>query len=330
MRTLIVHNSQSGFGSDAIFEFERSLLHPGDECVMRIVREKGDDARALADAEEFDLVVISGGDGTVANMLYTLRDRGVLACVFPSGTANLFFNCLGNAAEPAAIARACRMGRCASTDLGEIMWLDERGRRHRTGFGLMAGLGYDAQLMQAAVAAKRRLGQAAYFTAALSNTHPTVQRFTITVDGVTYERTGISCMVANSATIQGDIEIVPGCALDDGTLTVIMLETEDAAQLLKPLFLGLIDREGRKMGRPHIESWTGRDIRVESALAIPMEVDGDAVEGPVSTYIARALPACNQLVVDALSPYAPDREGEPRFGEVDDVAFPPFGEALRR
>ena len=329
MRTLIVHNSMSGFGSDAIYEFERSLMHPGDECVLRIAGDKVDDTKALEDAEDFDVVVISGGDGTVTNMLYILRDRGVLTCVFPSGTANLFFNCLGNAAEPAAIARSCRTGQSATTDLGEIMWLDDQGLRHRAGFGLMAGLGFDAQLMQAAIPAKRRIGQAAYFTAALANPHPTVQRFTITVDGVTYERTGISCMVANNATIQGNIEIVPGCRMDNGTLTAIMLETDDAAQLLKPLFFGIIDRDGQKIGRPHIESWTGREIRVESSIAIPMEVDGDATEGNVSSYIARVLPGCNSLIVDSMSPYAPSGSAEPRFGEVDEVAFPPTGDELK-
>ena len=67
MRVLIVHNISSGFGSDAIFEFERALLRQGDECVLRLmVKDDADkSASLLADAENFDLVVISGGDGTI-------------------------------------------------------------------------------------------------------------------------------------------------------------------------------------------------------------------------------------------------------------------------
>jgi diacylglycerol kinase family enzyme len=72
VRVLIVHNEASGFGSDAIYEFQRSLLREGDECVLRLLSKDATDlgASLLEDAEEFDLVVISGGDGTVATLLY--------------------------------------------------------------------------------------------------------------------------------------------------------------------------------------------------------------------------------------------------------------------
>lgn len=323
MRTLIVHNPKSGFGSDSIFEFQRALVRPGDECVLRLMTDELSDRHLVHDAERFDLVVISGGDGTVASMLYNLRDRNVLTCVFPSGTANLFFANLGNAAEPAALARACRMGHSALTDLAEVMWLDGEGRRHRAGFGLMAGLGYDAQLMEAAIPSKRAMGQAAYFAAALSNPKPQVQRFVITVDGVTYERRGISCMVANNAMIQGDIEIVPDCTMDDGLINVIMLETGDAAQLLTPLLFGMVDKEGKKIGRPHLETWKGREVRIECDSALAMQVDGDVVEGPVTSYLARALPKANRLVVDGMSRYHnDDGDEQPLFGGTEEIAFP--------
>lgn len=325
MRTLIVHNPKSGFGSDAIFEFERALVRPGDECVVRIMTDELSDRHLVRDAERFDLVVVSGGDGTVASMLYYLRDRNVLTCVFPSGTANLFFANLGNAAEPSALARACRMGQSALTDLAEVMWLDEQGRRHRTGFGLMAGLGFDAQLMGAAIQNKKAMGEAAYFAAALSNRRPQVQRFVITIDGVTYERQGISCIIANNAMIQGDIEIVPDCTMDDGLVNVIMLETDTAAQLLKPLLFGVVDKEGKRIGRPHLETWKGREVRVECDSSLAMEVDGDVVEGRVSAYLARALPKANRLVVDGMSRYhgKEQQDQEPLFGGTEEIAFPP-------
>lgn len=324
MRTLIVHNAKSGFGSDAIFEFERALLAEGDECTMRILVPDRPNRDILDDAEDFDLVVLSGGDGTIASLLYQLRERDVLTCAFPSGTANLYFSNLGNAAEPAAIARACRKGHSANCDLGEVMWLNDRGKRVRRGFGLMAGLGFDAQLMEAAMPAKKSIGQAAYFTAALANPRPAVQRFTITVDGVTYERTGISCIVANNAKIQGDIEIVPDCRMDDGLLDVIMIETDAAAKLLKPLFIGIVDRDGKKIGRPRLEKWQGRDVRIETDGPIPMQVDGDVVASEVTAYIARVLPEANRLVVDDLSIYHPENEDDDSslFGGTEEIAFP--------
>ena len=102
MRCLIVHNKHSGFGSDAIYVFERELVRSGDECLLRVVGESFSAREAVADAERFDVVVLSGGDGTVSSLLWELRGRSVPTCIFPSGTANLLFSNLGN--WPAASA----------------------------------------------------------------------------------------------------------------------------------------------------------------------------------------------------------------------------------
>ncbi|WP_443742351.1 diacylglycerol kinase family protein, partial [Tractidigestivibacter sp.] len=101
MRSVIIHNPMSGFGSDAIFEFERALVHAGDECTFRALAPDFVAEDAVADAEDFDVCVLSGGDGSVTGLLYALRNRNVPVCVFPSGTANLLFANIGNAPEPA-------------------------------------------------------------------------------------------------------------------------------------------------------------------------------------------------------------------------------------
>ncbi len=326
MRTLIVHNPKSGFGSDAVFQFERSLVHAGDECVMRMLEPGFETRGVLADAEKFDVVVISGGDGTVASLLYELRYRKVPTCVFPSGTANLLFSNIGNAPEPASLARACRKNSFADLDMCEMTWADETGAEHKAGFSLMSGTGFDAQLMQAALPNKASMGQAAYFAAVLENTHPDVIQFKITVDGVTYEREGITCMVANNAMMQGDIQIVPNCRMDDGRLDVIVVETNRAAQLLRPLIFGLVDPSGNAIGRPKLESFSGKSVRVEASKPIPLEIDGEVVPGKTCAYEATCLPGASRLIVDTMSPYKKDvaapAEAAPSFGEVEEIAFP--------
>lgn len=322
MRTLVIHNPKSGFGSDAVFQFVRALVRAGDECLVRVLEQDFDAREACADARDFDVVVVSGGDGTVTALLYALRSTGIPVCVFPSGTANLLCSNIGNAPEPAALALACRKGKTALLDLGEISWEDERGERPSRGFGLMSGTGFDAQLMKAAMPNKAVMGQAAYFTAVLANPHPGVEHFSITVDGTTHERDGITCLVANNATMQGDIQIVPNCRMDDGYLDVIMIETRDAVQLLKPLAFGLADREGQAIGRPYIESFRGREIRVESSSPVPLEVDGEVIEGLVNAYEARILPGAVRIVVDSMSPYGTADDGSSRFGSSEVIAYP--------
>lgn len=305
MRTLIVHNPRSGYGGDAIFEFERSLLRDGDECVFRtLTSNPAEDADRLTDAEEFDLVVISGGDGTISNTLYTLRNRNITACVFPSGTANLLAANIGNASEPSALASACMAGNSFSADLGEMRWTDTEGNDHVEGFALMSGTGFDAQLMHDARPAKQFLGEAAYFAAALANLRPKVYHFTIEVDGTTYEHDGISCIIANTAMMQGDIEIVPDCVMNDGMLDLIVLETTDAAQLLVPIMSGIVDPTGHDSKRPHIATYRGSHISVTSDGPMKVEVDGDVIPGEVLSWEARSLPSCCNIIIDSMSRYS--------------------------
>lgn len=322
MHTLIIHNANAGFGSDAIFLFMRYLVRSGDDCEFRSLAADWDAEDAVADADDFDLVVVSGGDGTVATLLHALRDTTALVCVFPSGTANLFFVNLGNCSEPAALARACRIGHAITPDLGHVRWVDGAGEAHERGFALMAGSGFDAELMRAAVPNKKAMGEAAYFLAALANPRPPVVTFTIDCDGERHVRDGIACIVANTAKIQGDIEIIPDCRLDDGLLDVIVLESPDVAGLIKPLFAALVDRRGSSIGRPQIESFKGRSIRVRSSSPIPMQIDGEPVEGDVMGFDAQVTRESCRLVVDNMSPYDPGDDAAPLFPGTEERAFP--------
>lgn len=323
MRTLIIHNPKSGFGSDAVYQFQRAVVREGDECVFRLLKPDFDPVDAVGDAQGFDVVVVSGGDGTCASVLHALQGTGVPVCIFPSGTANLLNANLGNTPEPQSLARACRTGRTADVDLGEFAWVDEGGKKHVRGFALMGGSGYDAQLMQAALPNKAMMGEAAYYAAVLANPRPEVIRYRITVDGEVHELSGIMCLVANNATIQNDIKIAPDCRMDDGLLDVIVVEIENAAQLARPLFFCLVDREGKKIGRPRIECFQGREISIETSEPVPLEVDGEVEHGLVTRYDARVLPGAARLIVDQMSPYGRDEEpSEPKFGGTEDAAYP--------
>lgn len=323
MRVLIVHNPRSGFGSDAVFAFEREVVRAGDECLLRVVKNDFTANDALVDAEDFDVVVLSGGDGTVSNLLYELKNRAVTACIFPSGTANLIFANIGNSPEPAALARACRWGETTNCDMGEIEWCDAQGTVQKRGFSLMAGSGYDAELMSAAAPNKRAFGEAAYFLAVLSDPNPHVYHYVIDADGTKIERDGIACLVANTATIQGEIEIVPDCRMDDGLLDIIVLEAADTTQLIRPALAGIFDRKGKAIQRPHIETFRCKNVTVTADAPILMQVDGDVIEGTVNSWSAHVIEGANRVVVDSLSNYAPtEHRDSALYGVEAERAFP--------
>ena len=135
MKLLVINNLASGYGEGAIYDFVRAFAQDGDEIVMRCTDGTSDLRLFLHDAEEFDVVVASGGDGTVATVTYLLADTGIPVLPFPAGTANLLSMNLASPTEPHALAKMTREARCMDFDIGEI----ELASGEHVGFSIMAG-----------------------------------------------------------------------------------------------------------------------------------------------------------------------------------------------
>ena len=305
MRCLIVHNLASGPHSDEIFTFIHALLATGDEVVMRCIGEALETEEAVADARSFDRIVVSGGDGTVANVLDHLRDCGVPILVFPSGTANLYFQNVGNAPDAAALAQACRAGITAKVDMGELFWVDESGETRRHGFINIAGSGFDATIMEKAAPTKNDIGEIAYVLSALSTPEPQVAHFTIEHDGEVDELDGISCMVGNTASIQNEINLFPDCRMDDGLIDIAVVEPTTLVGLLGSG--GRSSRPSRRKpprlpARPHSAcSSTARSYPITRACLAPECCRNASISSLTSSRTSALIPKSSS----ARASYAP-------------------------
>lgn len=301
MRCLIIHNLASGPHSDEIFTFAHMLSAAGDEIVMRFIGDGMEPEEATADIRTFDRVVVSGGDGTVSSVLDKLRGSGVPTLIFPSGTANLFFNNIGNAPEAAALAKACRAGRTAKVDMGELYWEDEAGAVRRHGFLIIAGSGFDATIMEKAGTTKNEIGEVAYVLAGLSTLTPQVAHFTIEHDGMVDELDGISCMLGNTAVIQNDINLFPGCRMDDGMLDIVVIEASTLVQLLPTAIAGVFDPVGKGLGRPQFKMFQAREAKITCTPSLGMQFDGELISNNSGVFGARVLPSCLDIIIDDFS-----------------------------
>ncbi len=302
MRCLIIHNLASGPSSDEIFAFTHALAAAGDEVVMRFIGDGMEPEDCVADITTFDRVVVSGGDGTVSNVLDQLRGCGVPTLIFPSGTANLFFNNIGNAPEAAALARACREGRTAKIDMGEIFWTDDAGVEQRHGFIIIAGSGFDAEIMKTAAPTKNEIGEIAYFLAALSTPNPTVAHFRIEHDGAVDELDGICCMAGNTAVIQNDINLFPDCRMDDGMIDIVVIEPARTVQLLPTVIAAALDPAGKAIGRPQFKMIQAKEAKISCTPSMGMQFDGEVIPSNSGVFGARVLPQCLDVIVDGFSP----------------------------
>ena len=285
MKLLVINNLASGFGEGSVYDFIRSFARDGDEVCVRSTDGTTDVRDLLGDAEAFDAVVASGGDGTVATVSYRLANTGVPILPFPAGTANLLAANLASPMEPHALAKLVREERTLDFDLGEI---EVDG--HRFGFGIMAGAGYDAAIMHGAVPAKRLLGPMAYFSAALANPLPQPSRFKLDLDGEHVESEGLGILLVNFSKIQFDITVTHDNEPRDGVFDVVVLKAQNAFELIPALLAGLLDRGGDFPDRTgSLEIHRAREVRVEADPPMEVQYDGEATNltTPFTAHIMR-------------------------------------------
>lgn len=292
MKLLIINNPQAGYRDGSVFDFIRSVADDQTEIVLRTLGPDVTTDDLLTDAEDFDMVVPSGGDGTVCSVAYRLRNTGIKVLPFPAGTSNALALNLYSPTEPHALAALAKTGTALDFDMGELVAGSER-----HGFSLVAGCGYDATIMNAAQENKPRLGPMAYFHAAFSNPAPTTAHFTITIDGTTIERDGLSVMVANFSRMQFDLALTHENQPRDGLLDIMVLETQNALELIPAFITTWLDRSGGFHDRGDgVETFRGANVQIVSDPPLPIQYDGEATA--LTTPAAFTLmPRCVRYVV---------------------------------
>ena len=293
MKVLVIHNLRSGLRNGAVYDFVRSYAAEGDSVTIRTLGANTPLAELMNDAAEYDFVIASGGDGTVASVAYELRNTGIPLLPFPAGTANLLALNLFEPNESHALCKVVDEAKTLDFDMGEIE--DANGKK--LGFSVMAGCGYDELIMRNATGRKHLLGDMAYFEAAVANPTPQVSNFTITIDGETIKESGIGVLLANFSKMQFDLMVSDENLPRDGYLDVVVLKTENAVQLLPTVMAKVFDHTGalaKKVGG--LQIYRGKEIQIDADPAMLVEYDGEPSE--VSTPItARCLPRATRFIV---------------------------------
>jgi len=271
MKLLVINNLASGYRDGAIHDYLRMVCADGDEACIRCTDGTTPIAPLLAGAEDFDVVVAAGGDGTIAAVAYGLAYTGIPILPFPAGTGNLLATNLKSPLEPHALADMTQHMKTLDFDMGEI----EAGGR-RFGFSIMAGAGYDATIMHDAKPAKKTLGAIAYFQAAIANALPQKSHIRLVLDGKTFESEGLGVLLVNFSRIQFDIPIAHGADARDGAFEVVILKAENAFGLIPALVAGIMDRDGVHPDRTDsLEIHHGREVEVYADPPFHIQYDGE-------------------------------------------------------
>lgn len=292
MKLLVINNINSGYGEGAVYDFIRSFVHDGDEVCLRSTDGSTDVTTMLDDASDFDAVIASGGDGTVAAVSYVLANSGIPILPFPAGTANLLALNLQSPNEPHALAKMVRADLKLDFDLGEV---EVDGKSF--GFVIMAGAGYDAAIMRDAKPHKRVWGPMAYFSAAIANATPQVSEFHMVLDGKPVESEGLGILLVNFAKIQFDLAVTHENLPRDGELGVVVLKGKSAFDLIPALISTVLDRDGMHPDRTDsLEIYTAREMSVIADPPMEVQFDGETT-GLTTPFKARVLPGAVRYYV---------------------------------
>jgi YegS/Rv2252/BmrU family lipid kinase len=264
---------------------------------LRQTSARGDAARFAAEqGSAVDAVFTLGGDGTVMEVLHTLRRSGVPVGIIPAGTGNLVARALAIPLNVDRAVRALAVGSRRIVDLGLIHGDPPKA------FAFGAGVGIDASMIERTTAfAKRRLGVLAYALAAgaAALRHDRFHVRIVTERG-SAEYDASLTLVANFGSVLGaHIALGPGITPDDGLLDICVYAPRNGLDAV-PMLWRLVTRDYRDDGRMYFAK--AREVVIECDPPRIFQADGEimglspvriSVDAGAATLLVPAAPPRN-------------------------------------
>lgn len=271
---------------------QERLTEAGLRFEIRETAGEGDALKWAREAEDVDMVVALGGDGTVMEVMSGLLEggRGLPLAQVPAGTANLLARTLNIPTDLDGALDVALQGVIVELDVGR---LEGSGRY----FAMVAGAGFDAQLIEDTPRAlKNRLGFLAYVFAGVRNLFRLRQSdISLQVDGVHHHLRAHTIMALNIGGIEGlKVRGVTEIDPHDGKLDVAIVTPASLTGLLEVTWR-LVTR--RLSGYEHLRFMQAEKVRIVADPPLNVEIDGE----PLGTtpLALEAVPAAARFIVPA-------------------------------
>lgn len=235
MRVTAIYNPEAGAKTLTRRRFAALLERAGYHATYLSAKEKRW-KEALDDPG--DLVIVSGGDGTIAKVVRRLAGGGFPIAILPSGTANNIARSLGLDGPLEKLVARWRTAVPTPIDLGAASgpWGDEL-------FVEAWGLGVFPRMLEMAAArekmpaARRRRSDSKYgipLMIDLVTTSP-AKSWTVTLDGRDHSGDYIMLEAMNIRYIGGGMELAPNADATDGALDVVAVRQEERTRFVEYL-----------------------------------------------------------------------------------------------
>jgi diacylglycerol kinase (ATP) len=259
---LVVANPSSGRGRSVKIANQFVALAEESGVKSTLVALNGEDLMLAAIEQHLQDrkwrgIVAVGGDGLLHSLLSIVKEHGLPFTVIPAGTGNDFAREIGS--KRRSLKENLNRILDQPIQIDSFTVKSPSGVRHGA---QVLSLGFDALVNERANAIKSVRGKAKYVVAMVREL-PVFKpmHFSITVDGVSYEREAMLIAIANGPSYGGGMLICPGADHADGILDLLILNRVSTLELLK-VFPKVYF--GKHITHPAIEVIRGKHILVNA------------------------------------------------------------------
>lgn len=268
------------------------LLSEADYSVtVYPTKDRGDATVKVASLpeNEFDQIVVCGGDGTLNEVITGLMQAGLKTPIgyVPAGTLNEWSSGLGIARDIKKAAEDAVNGRARSLDIGKF---NNKYFTYTASFGAFTSASYSTPQD-----IKNVFGQAAYFfegIKSVGNIKPIPLKFV--ANGREIEGDFLFGAITNSMSVGGIVKFSDNeVELNDGYFEVLLIRNPDNILKLQPMIDGILKKE---LNREGMEFFRTKEITVIGGSDVSWTLDGEYAAGEDIINISNVHSAINLIV----------------------------------
>lgn len=270
MKCAVICNPNAGKGGERSLEPALHVFqNAGWDLSVSYTSAPGDATRMAqhAVAEQKDAVLIAGGDGTINEAIQALAGSETALGYLPYGTVNIWARELAIPLDLSSAAGTILNGRIERVDLGCA---------NRRYFLLMAGIGFDGEVVRRARSLERhkgRLGILPYIASGLSAI-PTYRGADIELrfDGVIRRVQALMLILGNTRLYGGFFHLTPNAVVNDGWLDVCVVKGRGPFALARQSIPVLVSRS---VSFSDVDLFRVRAMEVQTDVPLPFQLDGE-------------------------------------------------------
>ena len=275
-KLLLIVNPNSGKArmKTELMRVVEIFSNSGYDVTVYPTKERADGTvRALEiKQDEYDIVVVSGGDGTLNEVITGIMQTGVKVPIgyIPSGTLNEWSQGLGISRNILEAAKDITNGKEITLDIGKF---GDKFFSYTASFGAFTSASYTTPQN-----VKNVLGQTAYILEGVKSIG-TIKpiHMKLVTDEKTVEGDFLFGAISNSMSVGGIVKYDENkVKLNDGLFEIILIKNPDNILKLQPAIDGILKREFDREG---IEFLHTKSVVIEGCDGLDWTLDGEHAVG---------------------------------------------------